>query len=175
MRTMLAAVLVSMVAGMQVPPVAPPPSTPIHFECTTAISPLTVIGLDVWPNPIDSLVASIRALPALGRGTDKTPPVIADVKYSGAGSVLGNNAFILPTSNGVPFTVTASDDIGAQYYQLTVDGRPGPRDGNDSEIFPVPFYIRWNAKNPFVGTHLFRVTVWDGNGNSSFRDWTMRR
>lgn len=114
--------------------------------------------------------------PPIGQTTpaDITPPIINSIIYSGGRDVLPGNVAIPATTNGVPFTVNASDDFAVMFYQLEVDGHAGPRDGNGIDALPTPFYVRWNAV-PAAGPHSFHLVVWDSNLNGADKTWIMIR
>jgi len=105
---------------------------------------------------------------------DKQPPVISTVLNSVNVNVLTNNVRIT-TTNGVPLTITASDNVGVVWYRLDVDGLEGPKDGNAALILPTTFYTRWNARNVAAGSHHFKLTVSDLAGNLAVKEWEMTR
>jgi hypothetical protein len=155
--------------GYRIQAQMPAPTRDYTYACTSPTGPAFTFHFLQFP--FQSIIASLTppASPA-----NSIAPVISSVIYSGGKDVLPGTVKIPASTNGVPLTITATDDIGVMYYQLEIDGRAGPRDGNGVDVLPTPFYVRWNA-TPALGPHTFRLTVWDGSFNPAEKIWTMIR
>jgi hypothetical protein len=158
-----------MVANDVINAQTPVPARDYTYACTSPTGPAFTFHFLQFP--FQSIIAGLipPASPA-----NSIAPVISSVIYSGGKDVLPGTVKIPASTNGVPLTITATDDIGVMYYQLEIDGRAGPRDGNGVDVLPTPFYVRWNA-TPALGPHTFRLTVWDGSFNPAEKIWTMIR
>ncbi len=153
------------------------PERDFNYECKTVPTspPGPQFTMRFVQFPFQSLQTSI-ALSSPAASADTTPPVITAVGYSGTPvrSVLGNNVK-LDLSNGVPLTVSATDDSAVMYYRLLIDDKPGPQEGNGVDAFGGTFYIRWNTALVTPGIHTFKLLVYDAAFNPAERDWTMTR
>ncbi len=147
--------------------------TPMGPATTTAFYDI-VYGSQFTHGAVDGSVLKANVTLIMDAGShDATPPVISSVIYSGGADVLGG-AVKIP-ANGVPFTVTASDNVGVMSAKLFIDGEEGPKDGG-AHLLPSPFFLRWNAPVSLaLGVHNFRLVVWDGSGNFATKTWTMIR
>jgi hypothetical protein len=170
----LAACALILVAALKLAAQNPDPlTTDTTWNCLPAAgSNDSPLQLKISPSPFFAIAA------VSGKGLNKADviaPTIDKVIYSGGANVLNGNVKIPATTAGVPFTVTANDDIGIVAAHLYVDGLSGPQDGDASQFLPSTFYLRWNAKSVAPGIHNFRLVVWDGGGNSASQSWSMVR
>ncbi len=169
----VAALTVSVVAYAQTPATTP---LPMHFDCVSPTSTTLKVGVDLDQNPIEALRVLIRNVTT--QSSDATAPVISGVQYSGGSSLLNNNGKILATSNGVPLSISAGDNVGITAAAVYVDGAPQPGASATApvgDVMPALFYLRWNARVVAPGIHGFRLDVWDAAGNTAEVVWTMTR
>ena len=136
------------------------------YKCTSTTGPEFTMHYKRFPAEIQTEINQ-----PIGNG-DTTVPVIASVIVSGSGSVLTNIGRIVATSNGVPFTVSAADNVGITSASLYVDGKIATAVA-DPQGLPGLFYLRWNAKTVTPGKHMFSLVVWDAAGNVAERGWSM--
>ncbi len=153
------------------------PERDFNYECKTVptSAPGPQFTMRFVQFPFQSLQTSI-ALSNPGATTDTTPPVITAVSVSGTPlrNVLGNNVK-LDLTNGVPLTVSATDDNAVMYYKLWMDDKAGPQEGNGVDAFGGTFFIRLNKALITPGVHTFKLLVYDAAFNPAERDWTMIR
>lgn len=149
----------------------PAPSRDYEYKCVSANG-----GPDMTFHfmqfPFQSISAIMTGAPV---SSDVTPPVISSVVYSNGGNVLNGDVKIVASLNGMPFTITAIDGVGVQYWSLYVDGYLATSGAGGNDILPSAFYVRWNAKTVSLGAHLFKLVVFDAAGNSAQKTWSMIR
>lgn len=158
-------------ATTQIPP-APFPPTDFAYVCTPSIPTAPPLAIKYTALPGANLQIALGGTPST---TDTSKPTIASVIYSGGSSVLTNSVAIPATTNGVPFTVSAGDNVGVTIAKLYVDGKQGPQEGDGVTPLPSIFYLRWNASPVAPGVHQFKLVVWDAARNSDEKSWSMTR
>jgi len=155
----------------QAPPPSIFPSQDFTYTCTPTNGTAPPVEFKFTAAPAPHVDVFFGANVA---SNDKTPPVINSVLNSVNVNVLPGGIRIT-TTNGVPLTITASDNVGVVWFRLDVDGLEGPKDGNAALILPLTFYARWNARNVAPGLHHFKLTVSDLAGNQAVKEWDMVR
>lgn len=170
MKTLQWSALALMLFGVSLMAQEPGPNPIIDamFYCNSPTAAPFTMHYKRFPDAIQTDVNQ------LVMSSDAVAPNIAAVIVSGGSSVLGNTAKINPLSNGVPFTVSASDDVGITSASLYIDGKLATA-AADGDGLPSLFYLRWNARAVAPGVHAFRLLVWDKAGNLSEKTWTMER
>ena len=133
-------------------------SQPLTFKFTTTPSPHFQLDIKSQPAP-----------------TDVTAPVFVSVTNSAGIDVTAGAVRLLDANFGLPITVRATDDVGVVGGKLEVDGKLATPFGNDLDVLPTPFYVRWNAKTISAGAHAFSLTVWDAAGNKTVKTWSMTK
>lgn len=149
-----------------------PIPAPLHFNCTSPISPTLAVQMDLDRNPIEALRMIIRNVKP--NSSDITSPVITAITDSAKHDVLTNTGVIAAATNGVPLTVFATDDVEIAFWSLEVDGYQVTTGMKGATAIPNPFYVRWN-ESALVGNHMFVLMVVDANGNHAEKQWTMKR
>lgn len=169
MRLMLGLFLTLMVGSFALSGQEPGPAPLVDtvFDCVdqTASAPPFKLHYQRYPAGIQTEINTpiVR--------TDVTPPVITNV-FSGAASVFTNNVVISPTAYGVPFSISAGDDVRIVSASLFVDDKVAIAIADDDGYNNL-FYMRWNARASKPGVHNFKLVVWDKAGNLAEKTWTM--
>lgn len=152
------------------------PSQPIHFECTSPISPTLKVNMDLDRDPLEALRMIITNVQP--PSADNIAPIITTVLYSGNTAAV-ETVKIPAASVSVQFSVSASDNIGLKSFNLYVDGAFVSSGSGGTELLAAnaqPFAVRWNAAVITSGVHNFRLIVYDAAKNASQeRLWTMTK
>lgn len=154
---------------------AGPPQLPDHdvaYQCLPIVGNGPPVQIKFTNTPFAQLQASIGISP---QSNDTQSPVIVSVTNSAGVNLLPGNVKLLAANNGLPLTVTATDNVGVVGGKLEVDGKLATPFGNGIDVQPSPIYVRWNAKTVPIGLHTLRLTIWDAANNTTAISWSMTK
>lgn len=161
--------------GFRIQAQAPPSSFPDHdvaYNCVPTLGNGAPVQFKFTAAPAPRFDVTVGNVPASG---DTQNPVIVSITNTAGVDVTHGAVRLLAANNGLPITITATDNVGVVGGRLDVDGNLGTPFGNGVDVLPSVFYVRWNAKTVSFGVHNFKLTLWDSSQNKAERSWTMTK
>jgi hypothetical protein len=170
--TLVFAVLVVVAIATAQTPTSVFPSTDIAYTCTATRGNAPPVEFKFTAAPAPHV--DVYFGPPATSG-DMQSPIIARVTNTSGVDLLSGSVKLLAANNGLPLTVTASDNVGVVLAILSVDGVNVTQTGNGKDALPQVFYLRWNSTTVALGPHVFRLQVFDKSNNMADRNWSMTR